>query len=94
MPQLFQERCKGVPIATARQTVAQFLDTWLTEKVQFNNRPKTYRSYGDLVRLHIVPTLGKTQLSKLSVQDVHTLLSRKRAEGLSPRTVLLQPTGQ
>ncbi len=84
---VLRDQQRGVPIAAERQTVAHFLNTWLADRVKLNNRPKTYQSYSHLVRLHIIPTLGKTHLSKLSVQDVQGLLTRKRADGLSPRTV-------
>ena len=72
---------------TERQTVAQFLDRWLAEKVQAKNRPKTFHSYSQIVRLYIVPGLGKIQLAKLTTEDIDTLLNRKLAAGLSPRTV-------
>jgi integrase len=78
---------QGVPIAVERQTVEQFLGTWLDDKVKVNNRPKTYYSYKDIVRLHINPSLGHIQLSKVSPKHIQSLLSQKRNDGLSPRTV-------
>ena len=72
---------------TERQTVGQFFEKWLAEKVKLKNRPKTHHSYSQIARLHITPALGKIQLTKLSSQDIDSLLSQKQSEGLSPRTV-------
>jgi integrase len=77
----------GTPVPVGRQTVAQFLDLWLRDVVATRNRPRTYESYASLVRVHLVPGLGKHQLSQLSTQHVQTFLNDKAASGLSPRTV-------
>src|SRR5579862_6257732 len=46
---------KGLPIASAKQTLSKHLAWWLSEVVKRKNRPSTYRSYEQLVRLHIEP---------------------------------------
>ena len=84
---LLRDQQQGLPIATERQTLEQFLTRWLAEVVAARNRPKTHHSYSEIARLHILPTLGKIQLSKLTPQDVQGLLSHKSAAGLSARTV-------
>jgi len=56
-------------------TVAQFLNRWLQDCVKPSVRPRTYRSYTDVVRLHINPTLGPIFLAKLSAQDVQHLVN-------------------
>lgn len=84
---LVAERDRGVIRSTDRQTVAQFLEAWLRDVVAPSCRPATLKSYRELVDRHIVPTLGKKHLAKLSVQDVQRLLNTKHDEGLSPRSV-------
>jgi integrase len=69
-----------------RQTLAQYLGTWLAA-VRIGTRPRTHQRYAQIVRLHIVPTLGRTKLSALRPDAVQTLYSTKLAEGLAPRTV-------
>jgi integrase len=69
-----------------RQTVGQYLTTWLAD-VQTQIRPSSHRRYGDYVRLHLVPALGKIPLTKLTAQQVQALYTRKRADGLSATTV-------
>jgi integrase len=76
----------GLPVATDRQTVEQFLDRWL-EAVRPSVRPRTFQGYAILVRNHIVPELGRLRLDKLAPQHVQAALVRKSASGLSSQTV-------
>lgn len=92
---------EGTLVVDERQTVAQFLGHWLAEAVEKSVRPSTFRRYSDLVRLHIIPELGRIRLTKLTPQHVQALLnaklggkaaSRERCgrpadDGLSARTV-------
>lgn len=78
---------RGIPIPTERQTLAQFLQSWLVEVVKPSVRPKTLKTYDYIVKLHIVPELGKKVLTKLSPQEVQRFLNDKLKSGLSARTV-------
>ena len=78
---------KGLPVASAKQTLSEHLAWWLAEVVKRKNRPSTYRSYEQLVRLHIEPSLGNSALSKLTTQHVRTFLNERQDSGLSTRTV-------
>jgi len=78
---------KGIPISTDRQTLAQYLQSWLVEVVKPGVRPKTYKTYDYIVRLHIEPALGKKVLAKLSPQDIQRFLNDELKSGLSARTV-------
>jgi integrase len=81
-----RDRDKGLPIPGERQTVEQYLADWLRVKAQ-QIEPNTLERYTSLVRLHLVPTLGKRPLARLSAQQVQALLAKKLADGLAPRTV-------
>ena len=78
---------KGIPIPTERQTLAKFLQSWLTEVVKPSVRPKTLKTYEYIVRLHLEPELGKKVLTKLSPQDVQRFLNEKLKADLSARTI-------
>ncbi|GAC1560809.1 MAG: site-specific integrase [Herpetosiphon sp.] len=84
---LLREQQQGLPIATAKQTVAQFLSQWLTDAVHGVVRQRTYESYKQIVEKHIIPGLGRHDLSKLTAQHVSGLLKAKHGQGLSPSTV-------
>src|SRR5438105_7132657 len=77
---------QGLPLDTSRQTVAQYLATWLAA-AQPTLRFRTFHSYSDLVRLHVVPVLGHHQLSKLGPQHVEAWRNGLLASHLSPMTV-------
>jgi integrase len=72
---------------TDRQTVAQFLDRWLTDVAHPKLRPSTYASYQQKVRLYIAPALGRYQLAKLKPQQVQAMMNGMQERGLSPRSV-------
>lgn len=84
---VLRDQQRGLPIATERQTVGQFLDRWLTDVAKPKLRPKTYHSYAALVRLHLKPALGHVQLAKLEPVQVQAMMNAKLESGLSPRTV-------
>ena len=70
-----------------RQTLGQFLIRWLQDSVKPTVRPKTYTSYSQLLRIHILPALGAVPLAKLDPPRVQRFLNDKLAEGrLSART--------
>lgn len=77
----------GLALAPERQTVGDFLGRWLKDVAEPSTRPKTYRTYHDIVHQHLVPSLGKRLLAKLTPQDVRAFMTEKVKEGLSPKTV-------
>lgn len=79
---------EGRSVINERLTVAEYLNWWLYEVAKQRTRPMTWRGYEHLVRLHILPTLGRIPLAKLSPQHVHSLIAHKTREGhLAPRTI-------
>lgn len=77
----------GVDVGASGQTLATFLEQWLDDVVKPRLAPKTYKTYRDILRVHVIPTLGSTRLDKLTAQQVTTLLREKGESGLSPTTV-------
>ena len=73
--------------SAGRETVGQFLTGWLEDSAKPKLRPSTFRSYSDLVRLHLIPTIGHVRLERLTPQQVQAMLNAKGAGGLSPRRV-------
>jgi integrase len=67
-------------------TVALFFNRWL-HSIEASIRPSTHRRYSDMVRLHVLPSLGATPLPKLSPLDLQRLYSSLKATGLSPTTI-------
>ncbi len=81
-----RDRDVGLPSVGDRQTVAQYLASWL-DAVEHSVKPRSHRSYAAVIRLYVVPTLGKIALSKLSAQFLQRLYADKLKVGLSAATV-------
>jgi integrase len=77
-----------------RETVASYLTRWV-ETTKTSVRPKTWKRYDEIVRLHLAPQLGKRRLSALKPDHVQAFYAAMlAAEGpgtrgprYSPRTV-------
>ena len=63
------------------------LQSWLAEVAKRQVRPSTFTTYELMVRLHIVPVIGKKRLDRLSAPDVRRQVNVKADEGLSPHSV-------
>jgi integrase len=66
------------------QTLGTFLDVWLKQVALKGVRPKTYRTYSDIVNLHIKPVLGAIQVEKLTPDIVQVFLNDKLGSALCP----------
>lgn len=63
---LMADRDRGLPVGQSqRLTVGVFLEDWLTRHGSAV-RQRTRRRYGELLRLHVIPKLGRVSLVKLS----------------------------
>ncbi len=75
------------PIPDQRQKLGPFLRRWLDDAAKPTLRASTYASYDDIVRLHLIPGLGRIVVAKLTPDEVQTFLNAKLTSGLSPRRV-------
>jgi integrase len=66
---LRQDRDAGLPISSERRTVADYLESWL-EMRKPSLRPGAHENYAWYLRKHVVPSIGKVQLSKLTAEHV------------------------
>lgn len=98
-----RDRSRGINIKPKKQTVGDFLAAWLENTVTPSVRPKTYRSYEQMVRNHLsktvpleewkdkkldaVPGLKDVPLSKLTLQVVQRFFNEKLKAGNSPALV-------
>jgi integrase len=77
----------GLPLAVESWTLERFAEHWLKHVVGPRLRPSTLSSYRETLRLHVLPTLGRTNLRSLTPTHVRTLLANKAADGLGARSV-------
>jgi integrase len=82
-----QELNSGTLIEPSKQTVSEYLDSWLKFK-QTQVRPNTFINWESKVRLHIVPHIGHIQLANLRPEHVDKLYSTLKEEGLSTHSII------
>ncbi|MFI9276043.1 tyrosine-type recombinase/integrase [Kitasatospora sp. NPDC052896] len=69
---------RGIPAPTAQGSVAAFLAYWLETVAVHRLRENTHTRYTAVVRLYVIPGLGKKKLAKLTAKDVRTWLDHLR----------------
>lgn len=67
-------------------TVAEFLGQY-EEAAKYTMKRRSFETYRDIARKHLLPALGNTKLKDLSREQVQRLYSRKREQGLSTARV-------
>jgi integrase len=79
-----QSRGAWIDPARGKTTLADYAGAWLANHATL--RPRTRRLYSDLLRLHILPTLGATELGRLTpaaVRGWHASLRAAERPGAS-----------
>lgn len=75
-------------LATGPQRkLKDYLEQWLEEVQKERLRTSSYVKYKKVIDSYIVPALGDVQLQKLTPQQVQAFYTKKRKDGLSPKTV-------
>jgi len=69
---LKQQLAQGT-YSDAKLTVKDYLEGWLKEKAR-QVKPRTVELYTHCIKAHIVPRIGRTQLSKLTPLNVQTMV--------------------
>src|SRR5215216_2221726 len=60
------DRDGGIELDPSSVTVNEYLQRWLNDSVKGSVRPITFESYERLVRVHVVPALGRVKLDRAS----------------------------
>ena len=103
MTATLRDQQRGLNVEPQKQTVGQFLTAWLENTSKPSVRPKTYRSYEQMLRNHsvkdippaewkqkkldAVPGLNDVPLSKLTLQCLQKYFNDKLEAGSSPALV-------
>ncbi len=82
-----REQQQGTLVTAPQQKLEQFLQQWLEDTQKHSIRPRSFERYDEIVRLHIVPVLGRIQLQKLTPQQVQSFYTKKINEGFKAGTV-------
>ena len=77
----------GLDLSADRQTVAQYLDKWLSASARPSVKVRTYEGYESIVRVRVAPRIGRKQLAKLTPLDLQALYTELAEAGLSARSI-------
>jgi integrase len=70
-----------------RTTVADYLNHWLATEVKLKSRANTYDNYERMVRVHLIPKLGRFFLNELTSDDISDKWIEMIEEGCSPSLI-------
>jgi len=94
LTELLHQHDTGAYVKPGRMTVADYLRQWLSDYAAPSLSPRTMEGYETIIRVHLIPSLGKTPLTRLRSDHVQQYMATKLASGrtdgtggLSPRTV-------
>jgi integrase len=77
----------GIPLPDTTLTVAQLLNSWYSDVLRHQVAPSAASNYKSVADCHIIPTLGRKLVVKLTAADVDRLISQKMDSGLSVSSV-------
>src|SRR4051812_14189587 len=77
---------RGERVAPSKLTLSEIAATWL-EAQRDRLRPRTFERYESILRLHIVPRLGRVKVASINEEEVAELMRALRAAGLAPASV-------
>lgn len=73
--------------ASSKQTVKEYLETWVEAHGKANLRPSTLAGYRGYIKNHIVPNLGHVQLKQLTPAMIDDMFQKLYDKGLSHSSV-------
>jgi integrase len=82
------DRDGGITYDAGKLTVEDHLRRWLSDSVRDTVRRRTYERYESIVRVHLIPAIGRIKLKTLTPAHVRSLYRAKLDAGLAPRSVL------
>jgi integrase len=88
MQKAIREFRDGLPVVGDKQTVGEFLQSWLTTTAEPRLKPRTFADYKLIVEKHLVPALGRHKLRQLTPPHVQALIAAK-SQTLAPRRVAI-----
>jgi len=75
----------GYDVSPQNQTVGGFLAYWIDKVVPGVTKPKTEKFYRYIANTHLIPTVGRIQIQKLSAQNVQALINDRLKTAKLPR---------
>lgn len=81
LAELLNQIDKGLYIKPEKTTLAEYLERWLKDYVWPNLAPRTAEGYEHIIRKHLIPGLGKIQLSQLKPEHIQNYYAKQLSTG-------------
>ena len=78
---------EGLTFDVGSLMLGDYLSRWLNDSVRGTVKANTFEGHEAMVRVHIVPILGRVKLKALNPADIQRLYRKKLDQGLSSSTV-------
>jgi integrase len=83
--EIVSKLARGEQVAPSKLALADIAETWL--ETQLHLRRRTRERYETVLRLHVLPHLGRLRVGSITEDDVGALMREMRGKGLSPATI-------
>lgn len=80
LKQLAHERENGLYVRPHKQTVKEYLESWLTDTALPNMTPHNFEGYEFNIRKYIIPAVGAVPLSQLTSEHIQRIVGEKQKE--------------
>ena len=87
LTQVLRDLDKGDYVERTKQTLGEWLTSWLEKAVKPSRRASTYRRYRDIIANNIPATLKAKPVQELSALDLEGFYADQRAAGYAASTV-------
>lgn len=87
LQQAQQAKMQGTLISTREEPVETYLLNWLRYQIQPTVRERTYQTYQQTVTHHLLPSLGRIKLQKLTHWHLQRLYHQLRRQQVAPSTI-------
>jgi integrase len=84
---LLDKKRRGRLLVRSKDTVDEFLDSWMETVVRPSCRPRTALDYARALQYYVRPYIGRVPLQALDAAAVRGLLVKLQEKGLAPRTI-------
>jgi len=85
--ELLYQLDNGTFAKPGKTTLADYLNRWLKDCCWSNLAPRTVEGYENIVRRHLIPSLGQIPLTQLKPEHLQHAYAEKLAAGFSHRTI-------
>ena len=87
LTKMLGERDRGRNLDSSKQTLNQYLDSWLELCAKPRLRPRSFKDYEGLLRRYVRPRLGSKALSAISALEIQLLYQDLLGRSLSARSI-------